>query len=110
MNHNWIMPRLDQGRRDLAGQGDIIFDNENVHDLAMARALKAHRELRRENVVGVAWTASLLLKTILHLQLSVRRETIRGRDIDLTEIVPPTFIVVDLVEELLVPAHRAENL
>jgi hypothetical protein len=33
MNHNRIVPRLYQGRRDLAGQRDIIFDNQNVHDL-----------------------------------------------------------------------------
>ena len=65
MNHNGIMPRLYQGRGDLAGQRDIIFDNQNVHNLAMTRASKAHSELRRENMIGVAGPRGLLLKTVL---------------------------------------------
>src|SRR5206468_3316602 len=110
MNHNGIMPRLYQGRRDLAGQGDIIFDNQNVHDLAMARALKAHRKLRGEQMIVITRTSGLLLKTVLELQLSVRRKTICRRDVDFTEVVPPAFVIVDLAEDLLVPAHCAENL
>ena len=61
-------------------------------------------------MIVVVRTGGFLLETVLQLQLTVRRETISGRDIDLTEIVPPTFIILDPVEELLIPAHCAENL
>src|SRR5438128_12610289 len=61
-------------------------------------------------MIVITRTSGLLLKTVLELQLSVRRKTICRRDVDLTEVVPPAFVIVDLAEDLLVPAECAENL
>ena len=65
-------------------------------------------------MVAVAWTTGLLLKTVLQLQLGMRRKTITGRDVDPPEVLAPAHRCsaadIDLAEKLLVPAERAEKL
>ena len=76
--------------------------------------LETQRELRRNQMIVVAWTGSFLLKTVLQLELRVRCEAIAGRDINTPNIIAPgntsSISVGHIAEELLVPADRAEKL
>src|SRR6266550_8727264 len=65
-------------------------------------------------MVFVARPGGLLLKTVLELQLGMRRESIARREIDPPKVLTPantaSRAVIDFAEELLIPAQRAEDL
>lgn len=82
------------------------------HDLCIEAQLKPSGELRCQHVIVIARTGRFMLKTILQLQLSMRRKTVGGGDVDPGEVLTPTNVIALAVtnrrEELLVPANRAE--
>ena len=74
--------------------------------------LETQRELRRNQMIVVAWAGRFLLKAILQLELCVRCKTVAARDVDPPEILTPPHALpsadFDLVKELLIPTERAE--
>src|ERR1700737_4944671 len=76
--------------------------------------LEPHRELRRTEMIVVAWTGSFLLKSVLQVELRVRCKTIAARDINTPNIKAPgnssSISIGHIAKELLVPANRAEKL
>ena len=52
------------------------------HDLCIEAQLKPSGELRCQHVIVIARTGRFMLKTILQLQLSMRRKTVGSRNVD----------------------------
>ena len=65
-------------------------------------------------MVVIARASGFLLKTVLQLQLSMRRKTVGSRNVDPRQVLTPsntaTLSVIYAVKELLVPAERTEEL
>jgi len=74
----------------------------------------AHGELRGEHVSEIAQSIRFVLEAVLQLELSVGGEPVAGGDVRAPEIVSPrrgaAGTVRHVAEELLVPAHGAEEL
>src|SRR5438045_2488081 len=76
--------------------------------------LKPDGKLRRDQVIIVTRPAGFALIAVLHFELHVRRKTVAGGQLYAPEVGAPlqiaTSAIVDVAEELLVPAKRAEPL
>ena len=107
---NRIVSGFSQRRCNLPRHSNFIFDNEDAH----GKALETDRELCSEQMIVAVSATGFVLETILHLQLSVRRETISACDVDPTQVLAPAGVssrsIVDITEKLLVPSERSEEL
>ena len=80
----------------------------------LKRDLETQCELRGQRVVVNARARCFPLKAVLQLDLGARGKTICSGHIDPPKVLTPANVapgaIVDLVEELLVPAERGEKL
>src|SRR5206468_11981607 len=82
--------------------------------IASCRPSKPHRHLRRDQLLALLKAAVLAAEAVLELGLQVAVEALAERAVDAPDVAIPRDLasaaIVDLREELLVPAHRHEEL
>src|SRR5439155_23623155 len=100
--------------RELGSSRSLTYEPPGRRGTASCRSSKPHRHLRRDQLLALLKAAALAAEAVLEFGLQVAVEAVAERAVDAPDVSIPRDLasaaVVDLREELLVPAHRHEEL